>query len=348
MKRIKKGAFSARRKLALIGVRLNSARYVRRSLNLDTLCIGEELDVSQRVSRAFTLVELLVVIAIIGVLIGLLLPAVQSAREAARRMQCANNLKQTGLAILNHADTLRRFPSGCDTKSALSTSQRFLWSGQILPFIEQSPLYSSVDPTRPWDNYEPNISAMRTNLSFMRCPSSNAPQVYDQIIENRATSTYLACASGLIRNETGPGALIGGASLDGSMFTNSKIRHRDFYDGLSNTVIVGETLFLPGVSGPDFNNISQIIDHWCVGTPGMGISEMSEALGSTAIPINSWKNYGKVFIEDIELGYASRHAGLIQVVFADGHVQSISESINLPVWSACGTRANVDLVSFED
>ncbi|MEQ1827647.1 MAG: DUF1559 domain-containing protein [Pirellula sp.] len=302
----------------------------------------------RRFARAFTLVELLVVIAIIGILIGLLLPAVQAAREAARRMQCANHLKQMGLAALLHADTFGVFPSGCSTSRSLPDSHRFLWSGQVLPFMEQSNLRSSVDPDRRWDTHQANIDAMRTRLPLFRCPSSNAPETYDQVVDSRYPSTYLACASGLVSNETGPGVLMSRPNLDGAMYTNSRLSHRDFLDGLSNTLLIGETLFLPGVSGPDHNGSSQIIDHWCVGSPGMGSSEMSEALGSTAIRINAWKLGNRAFIEDIELGYASRHTGLVKAVFLDGHVQSISESVSQSVWSAVGTRANSDIVSFEE
>jgi prepilin-type processing-associated H-X9-DG protein len=213
--------------------------------------------------------------------------------------------------------------------------------------MEQANLQSTIDPSQPWDSYASNVAAMRTNLTIFRCPSSSAPETYTQVVEGRVPSTYLACASGLIKNETGTGQLIGHTNLDGALYTNSRLKHRDLLDGLSNTMLVGESLFLPGVSGPDYHGNTQIIDHWCIGTPGMSDSEVSEALGSTAIRINAWKS-SRSFIEDIELGYSSRHSGLIQCVFADGHVKSISESIHAATWSAVGTRANSDLAFFED
>ncbi len=301
-----------------------------------------------RRQAGMTLVELLVVIAIIGILIGLLLPAVQSAREAARRIQCANNLKQIGLAAIHHADTYGKFPSGCQTSKALPASHRFLWSGQILPFIEQKNLRDSIDPDKPWDLYLPNIAGMRTFMTVFRCPSSGAPATYDQIVEDRIPCTYLGCASGTVGTETGPGPLIGDLSQDGSLYTNSQTRHRDFTDGLTNTMLVAESLFLPGVTGLDHDGNSQIIDHWSVGTPGMGPSEMSEALGSTAILPNAWKKGSLAFIEDIELGFGSRHQSLIQGVFADGHIQLISESISPSVWRAVGTRALGEVALLED
>ena len=296
----------------------------------------------------FTLVELLVVLAIIGILIGLLLPAVQAAREAARRIQCANNLKQMGLAALIHSDASGKFPSGCQTSKALSSSQRFMWSGQILLFLEQSNLRSGVDPDKPWDTFAPNIAAMRTSMSIFRCPSSSAPEFYGQIIDDRIPCTYLACASGTVGTESGAGPKIGDANQDGALYTNRQTRHRDFTDGLSNTLLIAESLFLPGVTGLDHDGNGQIIDHWSIGSPGMGSSEMSEALGSTAVPINAWKISPQAFIEDIELGYSSRHTGLIQAVFADGRVQVIADSISPIVWSAIGTRARGEISSLDD
>jgi prepilin-type N-terminal cleavage/methylation domain-containing protein len=295
-----------------------------------------------------SLVELLVVIAIIVILVSLLFPAVQAARETARRLQCANNLKQIGLAALLYEDVNRKLPTGCSTSKALPDSHRFFWSGQVLPFLEQTNLRNSIDPNQPWDSFLPNVKALQSNLPMFRCPSSNAPEKYTQVVEDRAICTYLGCATGLVRNETGSGKLMGDLNLDGSLYTNSQTRHRDFADGLSQTVLVGESLFLPGVSGPDHDGIPQIIDHWCVGSPGMGSSEMSEALGSTAIKINSWKLSPLTFIEDIELGYSSRHTGLIQSIFADGHVQVISDAIELSIWSAAGTHSGSEIFSLND
>ncbi len=304
---------------------------------------------SRRALRfAFTLVELLVVIAIIGMLVGLLLPAIQAAREAARRIQCANSLKQIGLATIQHADAFGKFPSGCQTSKALPSNHRFMWSGQILPFIEQSNLRNQVDPDQAWDSFSPNIAAMRTMLTIFRCPSSGAPESYGQIIEDRIPCTYLGCASGTIEAESGPGPKIGDLTQDGALYTNSQTRHRDFTDGLTNTLLIAEALFLPGVVGPDRDGNPQIIDHWSVGSPGMGSNEMSEALGSTAVPINAWKYGSQSLIEDIELGFSSRHSSTIQAVFADGRVQVISESIAASVWSALGTRARGEITTLAE
>ncbi len=287
--------------------------------------------------NAFTLVELLVVIAIIGILIGLLLPAVQAAREAARRIQCANNMKQQGLAMMNHLDAHGRFPSGFTRSSRLPTGHSFMWSGQILPYLEQVSLYNSIDPNQPWD-VGTNLNAIQVRIPVFRCPSGNAPATFDQVVTGRSPSNYLACASGISARESGPGLLLNVGNLDGVFFVNSRVRDADITDGLSNTLLVGEALFLTDISGPDFNGSPQIIDHWMVGSPTLGTGEASEAIGSTAAPINSWKRASSVFIEDVELGFSSYHPGVVLGVFGDGHVDAVSETVDPTVWKAVGTR----------
>ena len=131
--------------------------------------------------QGFTLVELLVVIAIIGILVGLLLPAVQAAREAARRMQCSNNLKQHGLALHNYESTYKRFPIGFTDTAATNAMLKdggWSWMCAILPYIEQNSLYSTIDiklhPFGPGSNAA-NIAACAVPLSAFRCPSDIAP-----------------------------------------------------------------------------------------------------------------------------------------------------------------------------
>jgi prepilin-type N-terminal cleavage/methylation domain-containing protein len=299
------------------------------------------------VRKAFSLVELLVVIAIIGILVGLLLPAVQAARESARRIQCANNLKQQGLAMLNHLDAKRHFPSGCDPSSAgLNSSQRFLWSGQVLPYLEESNLFNRIDPKADWD-ISPNMDTLQVRLSVFRCPSANSPDTMNHGVPNRVPNNYLACASGITARETGPGLLVSSRNLDGVFYLNSRNRDADITDGLSNTMLIGEALYLPDIKGPDHYGVPQIIDHWSIGSPTMPNGEMSEALGSTAAKINSWKNAATSFIEDVELAYSSRHSGVVQVVFGDGRITAISETIDMNVWQGIGTRNQSEIVIIE-
>ena len=286
-----------------------------------------------------TLVELLVAIAIIGLLIAILLPAVQAARESARRVQCANNLKQIGVALQSYHNSLHSFPSG------FVYANGTMWSGLMLPYIEQQALYDSLDPDREWtDTTGPNAKACTVRFPFLRCPSAIAPEAHatGQGIPNRVPSTYLACATGMIRRESGPGPRVTHRFLDGIFYRDSSVSDADIFDGLSSTVAVGESLFRMDVSGRDHSGLMQVVDHWYIGSHEMrSDNESSEALGSTAVAINSVLMDG-IFADEMELCFSSYHPVGAQLVFADGHVAFMSESIDRTLWSALGTRNGRD------
>jgi prepilin-type N-terminal cleavage/methylation domain-containing protein/prepilin-type processing-associated H-X9-DG protein len=282
--------------------------------------------------RGFTLVELLVVIAIIGILVALLLPAVQAAREAGRRMQCGNNLHQMAIAAQNYHDTFQVFPSG------FILPNQVLWSGLLLPQLEQNTIYDTLDFGASWSS-GPNAAACATLLSVFRCPS--APVVEHtsvQGIVDRVPCTYLGCATGLVPNESGPPPVAGGLDMDGMFFLNSRVKLRDVLDGTSSTVLIGEALFDVNVRGIDYGGTIHIVDHWYIGSPLINPSEVSESIGSTAVPVNRIFD-PNAFIDEKELCFSSRHPGGAQVSFADGHVQMIAATIDAAVWSALGTRA---------
>ena len=198
--------------------------------------------------RGFTLVELLVVIAIIGILIALLLPAVQAAREAARRAQCSNNLKQIGLAVLDYESTYRCFPYR-GTKYASPAAHEPSWWVQILPFLEQQDLYNSLDKSEyfiRWNDRN-RILLESQYFTFMDCPSSPLP---DMVIDtylyqgrnNKIMGAMYVGVAGAADHRTAQTGLggIGIQSTGGVMLVEEKVTPGSVSDGLSNTMMVVE------------------------------------------------------------------------------------------------------------
>lgn len=301
----------------------------------------------------FTLVELLVVIAIIGILVGLLLPAVQAARESARRLQCSNNFHQLGIALNSYHDSHRRFPP------AYVIPVRLMWNGCILPQIEQGPLYNTLQFGASWEvPNTPNGRACETYIPTYRCPSSDAPQHAEGYsnLPMRVPNSYLAVASGTATAESGllP-ENIGFPNQDGLMYTSSTNRMANVLDGTSNSVAVGEALFRPTVTGPDlFGHVFQIVDHWYIGSDNQVLAsvnptlyqEFSEGMGSTGVPMNA-VNDASLMIDQRELCFSSLHHGGCLFVFVDGHVQFVSQSIDRKIYSAFGTIARGEVISPE-
>jgi len=291
-----------------------------------------------KTSRGLTLIELLVVMGVIGILVGLLLPAVQFARETARQVQCRNNLRQMGIALHNYHTVHRQLPSG------FVWPNRTFWSGQLLPYLEQDALYNTLQFTVPatW-TVPPNETACATYLDVFRCPTSSAPRhLTAQGITDRVPCNYLACASGKIDRESGPHPLVGFSYNDGVFFVNSNTRFADILDGTSNTVALGEAIFRFERSGRDHNGGEQFIDHWYIGTQEGRNSEISESLGTTAAPVNAWRDRS-LFVDERELCFGSLHPGGAHVVFADGHVSFTADRIDERTWGTLGTRQEGDL-----
>jgi prepilin-type N-terminal cleavage/methylation domain-containing protein/prepilin-type processing-associated H-X9-DG protein len=199
--------------------------------------------------RAFTLIELLVVIAIISVLIALLLPAVQAAREAARRAQCVNNLKQMGLALHNYHDALSAFPPGYIAAipfkdGETDTSPGWSWASMILPQLDQSPLFSSMNYWLPVQA-PANTTGTQTSLNVFLCPSDliqgrtfAVTDGFGNTVATVAPSSYAACTG----NDAADVAL--GLNNDGSgnglFFRNSSIKIAAITDGTSQTIMLQE------------------------------------------------------------------------------------------------------------
>jgi len=293
----------------------------------------------------FTLVELLVVIAIIGILIALLLPAVQAAREAARRSQCTNNLKQLALGMHNYHDTHDVLPFGF---SELEQS----WHAMLLPYIEQKNLYDTLIFTESgpgnWDSGSANTEACRTIIPAFRCPSLPIEERFDyNRITGRVPTSYTGVASSQASSDDlstvppgHPRVALEQYPLDGVFFGNSHVRFIDIKDGTSNTAMFGEMH-----TDPEFVKDRQGMDYWQIGLPqtggwrqgNRGGTEYSEALCSTYPKLNAWRDpttHGRL----MELACGSYHPGGANIGFCDGSVRFLSETIDLSVYQGIGSR----------
>jgi prepilin-type N-terminal cleavage/methylation domain-containing protein len=218
---------------------------------------------NRKVVHGFTLVELLVVIAIIGILVALLLPAVQAAREAARRIQCANNCKQIGLALHNYHDTFKSLPIAwwVDMTTAAPRLNGHSWGIDILPFIEQMPLYIQFNSRlAPLDQFSPpNVAVVGTKLSAFVCPS--APGGLDRMYTFNAAPTLPVTATSIAPSDyivsTGVRGAFANIAYKGNAGGNRRgvlgvqtpsflggdqdtSRLADITDGTSNTFMIGE------------------------------------------------------------------------------------------------------------
>ncbi len=311
----------------------------------------------------FTLVELLVVIAIIGILVALLLPAVQAAREAARRSQCSNNLKQLGLALHNYHDTHRVFPPGVlasGLNSKLPTNPRSMsWMPMILPFIEQAPLYDQLQPyMQTTDSATFPSDLMNTVIESLVCPSDPAggkttavhgggnPPSHDY--NDGFCGNYLLCGSG-----GGPGSApnlevtqANSTNLNGMFYYLSKTRMGDVTDGTSNTVMSGEILLVRESAGQrDWRGRYYRADHLSSifstnEAPNTPVPDKLRTLdGITNPPVPTTVS------TDPQVIYArSRHPGGVQVGMADASVRFVAQTVNLQTWKALGTRSGGEVL----
>lgn len=191
--------------------------------------------------RAFTLVELLVVIAIIGLLVALLLPAVQAAREAARRTQCINNLKQLGVACQNYGDVFDGLPPASVYSPTMTDSGRHGWVSLVLPFFEQQALHSLYNFNIAWYD-PPQRQAVATELPALQCPSTASPRIITVSplgVQFPAAAADYFAIQGLNGNLV-PGNLPAGFNLTGVMQDDHVRQFAELTDGSSNTVMISE------------------------------------------------------------------------------------------------------------
>lgn len=211
--------------------------------------------------RGFTLIELLVVIAIIAVLIALLLPAVQAAREAARRMQCVNNLKQIGLALANYESANQVFPPGRINTYIRGNGHCWGAYSQMLPFMEMQPLFNTMnfsmnpDPDYTSTSAAANSTAAVTILHTLLCPSDAGPNLVPVGVAVYAVHNYLLnVGSGYSVVQNSPTSLTG--PPNGILYENSAVSFASITDGASNSVVISESIRSVEGSPPGFSTLS--------------------------------------------------------------------------------------------
>ncbi len=318
----------------------------------------------------FTLIELLVVIAIIAILIALLLPAVQQAREAARRTQCKNNLKQIGLALHNYHDVYGVFPPGRVRKTGVADAWytgNIVWSARILAQLEQNALFNRIDWNQGYGASDTDGNAGVDN-TFVRqqiipgflCPSDPARGGVSWTDPNGVvvTGPALTDAYGRMSYVANGGSGIqdqplSGVLPNGIVFMGSNIGLRDLTDGTSNTLAVSE-----GVIGHPYLGATGMNP---AGTPPVCPTTGAVTTGQTDQRGHSWfwaYRAGKVMFStgigpNWKLHYdcnansngiyraaRSYHTGGVQAAMADGSVRFINENIDLNTWRNLGSRSD--------
>ena len=329
----------------------------------------------------FTLIELLVVIAIIAILIALLLPAVQQAREAARRMQCRNNLKQLGLALHNYESSLQTFPPN------LVPGGNFNYSGGnwgvlafLSPYLDQTSIYNLMNlnaptyaSTPPYNIADPNNArAAGYLIPLFLCPSDYAKSLGGGYgVASLGSANYCANqGSGL--NGANNGSPYG---ADGVMFANSRVRISDITDGTSNTACMSESLLGDGArsasgatppSSPQrvyaylTSYASNMDDASCASASTWNLQDLRQFLWySGEIRNTSYNHYYRpndrrwdCISNASALGYTaigwkaarSQHVGGVHLLMCDGSVKFVSENIDQIVWRSAATRAGSEIM----
>ena len=324
---------------------------------------------------AFTLIELLVVIAIIAVLMALLLPAVQNAREAARRTQCRNHLKQLGLAVLNYESAYGRLPPSTTVDlSAGATGNNTAWGvhGRILPFLDQANLFEQVDLTRGWDDQQA-IDGLK--VPVFACPSDPLADKARPFSDGRPTlypTTYGFNFGTFFIYDPATGR-----TGDGVFTPNTARRLAEVSDGTSNTLLAAEvrawqdytrnggppTPAVPGSiagasviveSGPNFKTTGHT--EWPDGR--VHHTGFTTAMTpNTAVPItapqaspdadyNSWqegRDGRNGSPTHAIITSRSHHPAQVNALYLDGRVEAVSDGVEVGVWRAMGTRAGGEL-----
>jgi len=303
----------------------------------------------------FTLIELLVVIAIIAVLIALLLPAVQQAREAARRSQCKNNLKQLGLALHNYHDVHNVLPPGSIGYAYTNggddpvTVTSFGALTMVLPFLDQGAIYNKIDFNRNFAD-PVNTPYMAPVLSAFICPSYAGPSSGEGHWYQRSPFTTFTAG---ITNYVGvvgyspAGPFVSGVSplpieQRGTFWTNSNTNFRNFTDGTSNTLVFGEhrQTMAKDIGGWDWNYDQRWLP-WCAGVLLEGAFGVRGMLYG---PNQKFPADPIVVYNFAAMPFSSEHVGGTHMLRGDGGTVFVSNSISINVWRALSTTSGGETI----
>ncbi len=330
----------------------------------------------QHRNRGFTLVELLVVIAICGILVALLLPAVQAAREAARKAECRNNLKQIGLALHNYHSVHQTLPPGRLVIPVDGAGRCFSAYAHLLPYLEATTLFTQIDFDRnPEDPV--NAVALDQTIPYFQCPSDQ----HRKLQGNSAVHNY-PLSTGTTYPVSPRNAQ--GQPVTGIFFENSRVRFADILDGTSQTVCIAETVIAEGgpnvwdgvsptngfvlTRGNDNGQTGPALTDYATQCSGAGL-QLQQTRGSRWLygaPGHSMYNHMRppndpgvdcrggiphsnksdALWRALSLNVAarSRHPGGVHALFCDGHVQFVSDAVVAATWQALGSRAESEVV----
>ena len=325
--------------------------------------------------RGFTLVELLVVISIIGVLVGLLLPAVQSVREAARRMQCSNNLKQLSLGLINYEQQNKGFPPGCiswsdsfDSKRSIGWYEDHTWYSQIGAYIEMQPWYDSID-FKVVMSHVNNERARRTFCKTFACPSDLGQMKNEWDSKNwcKIRSNYLICWGNTNYGQKTIGSPKAGADINDDAYdaNNQKFYGAPFKpkevtpvafitDGLSNTAMMSETKVIPESTPSWGGPISEVsvstgganFMGWLAPNSKEGDRISRQKLADSYYQENKIPIPTSVGSYDDEIFCArSHHSGGVNVAKCDGSLAFISDNVELRVWRATTSAMGGEIIN---
>jgi prepilin-type N-terminal cleavage/methylation domain-containing protein/prepilin-type processing-associated H-X9-DG protein len=330
--------------------------------------------------RAFTLVELLVVIAIIGTLVAMLLPAVQAARESARRTSCTNNMKNLGLAILNFHDSHKKLPVS-NRDPGVVNSPRFAWATLMLPYFEEQNTYDQYDFKTNWSKPTTNFGVVGTRLNVFECPSVPDDRVLDGDLQywsqgfTKWSESQCAAPTDYVpiiqveQRLADLGLVDDTADKRGMMIRNTVATLRHVTDGTSHTIMLAESAGRPYVwraSGRVGDLTTNRINGggWCRPASEIGLDGSSydgtTFPGPCAVNCTNGEDYLKGGSDDkgiVPLAFYgtngtsetfSFHSAGANVLFGDGSVQLVSENVDIRVYARLVTRKGAEVISATD